>query len=156
ADWVSPGVIGFEDLIGGGDFDFNDVVFQVELGAPAGTPTPPAPVDTTPPAITARLRTDTSDPARVTPPDDTANHTITSDPSITGTVLDASRIVSSRAGLDNANPATFDDVLDTLQPDGTFLLDSDRLDTIAGAPLLDGTHTLRLQATDAAGNVSQV
>jgi cyclophilin family peptidyl-prolyl cis-trans isomerase len=62
ADWVSPGVLGFEDLPAG-DFDFNDVLIAVQFGAPTGTPPPP--VDTTPPApatFTLAPESDTGDP----------------------------------------------------------------------------------------------
>lgn len=157
ADWVTPGTIGFEDLFGAGDSDFNDAIIQVQFGAVAGTPTPPAPpppTDTTAPALAAQLSTDTFDPARVTPPNDTRADGITANAAISGTVTDASPISIFLASVDSTLGTDFDDISDVLQPNGTFALSRARLEAIAGAPLADGPHTVRLRASDAAGNVS--
>jgi len=47
----SGNVFGFEDLTGGGDRDFNDMVLRVDFEAPQGGPTPSG--DTTPPDLAA-------------------------------------------------------------------------------------------------------
>lgn len=149
-DWLGENILGIEDLTGGGDRDFDDLVFRMVFGVPEGVPLD----DGAAPTITARLNQDTFDPARAAPPQDTRNDNITADPSITGTVLDMNRITVFRASVDTANPQA--NILDTLQPDGTFLLDRARLEQIRGTTLVDGVHTLRLQAADEFGNTTAV
>ena len=101
--------------------------------------------DTQAPLIAAALVHDTGrDPA----------DGLTFDPSIGGTVTDASAITSFQAGLDDASSAEFADILDQLEPSGSFTLDQAALEAINGGPLADGTHALHLQASDVAGNTS--
>ncbi len=98
-------------------------------------------VETEAPTITARLSHDTGRDA---------TDRLTSDPTVVGTIADFSQIAVFRAGLDGS---AFADVLDTLQG-GAFTLDPARLTAIAGGPLANGSHTLRLQAEDEHGNRS--
>ena len=106
------------------------------------------------------------DPPDIDPPDIVAalaNDTgldnsdgITTDPTITGSITDASEIASFRAGFNDTPLTDFVDVTPSLQPDGSFVLDPVQLDTIAGEPLADGTYTLHLQASDAGGLTSDL
>ncbi|HJT77647.1 MAG TPA: DUF4114 domain-containing protein, partial [Gemmataceae bacterium] len=89
-----PGLgFGFEDGLGGGDRDFNDLVTRVEFGTPQGMaappPGPPSPITAPspapakpriPPSLTARLSDDTA-PGGTTNADG-----LTSDPAVAGTV----------------------------------------------------------------------
>lgn len=102
-------------------------------------------VDTIPPVILASLAHDTGS---------STSDEITSDPTVSGRITDASRIAGLRAGFDNAEGASFLDVSAGLLPDGTFTLDRNLLAHVFGATLSDGQHALHLQAADAAGNVS--
>jgi len=72
---------------------------------------------------------------------------ITSNPAVTGSALDDGTVVRFRAGLDEMLPEDFVDVTADLQG-STFFFTRERLEQILGAPLTDGPHTLRLQATD--------
>ena len=99
--------------------------------------------DTTAPVIDARLDHDTGPGA---------DDGITSSAAIAGTVVDASPITLLRVGVDGA---PLFDVLDRLA-DGMFLLDASTLAAAHGGPLVDGPHTVLLQARDEAGNVSAV
>ena len=102
--------------------------------------------DTTAPVIAAALLNDTA----------TNSDGISADATITGTVTDASGIVSLRAGLDNTLPVDFTEITAVLQPGGQFTLDLSQLTLINGDELLDGSHTLYLQAVDAVGNSSEL
>ncbi|WP_017719654.1 Ig-like domain-containing protein [Kamptonema formosum] len=102
--------------------------------------------DETPPAITAALTNDTG----------TEADGITSDPSVAGIITDVSEIVNFRAGLDEMPVGSFVDVLADLQENGSFSFNRQRLEEISGAALADGEHTLKLVATDAAGNESSL
>lgn len=79
---------------------------------------------------------------------------ITSDPTITGTVVDASQIVAFRASVDVANPSV--NILAAVNQQGRFTLDRNRLEQILGGTLEDGAHTVYLQAVDQYNNVSQI
>ncbi|BAS59966.1 YD repeat protein (plasmid) [Leptolyngbya boryana NIES-2135] len=79
---------------------------------------------------------------------------ITSDPTITGTVLDANQIVAFRASVNDANPTV--NVLAAVDAQGRFMLDRARLEQILGSTLSDGTQTVYLQAVDQYNNVSQI
>jgi hypothetical protein len=81
------------------------------------------------------------------------NDRVSNDATIAGTVSDASPIASLRAGF-GSDPAGFTSILDVLQGDGRFTLDAARLATIHGGALADGGYTLRLLASDLAGNTS--
>ena len=52
------------------------------------------------------------------------------------------------------HPEDFTDAFDQLRKDGSLSLDADQLTEINGGPLADGPHTLRIHASDAAGNDS--
>ena len=84
----------------------------------------------------------------------TDGHTI--DATIRGTVSDKSSIIDFRVGIDAMQPGSFVNVLPNLQPDGTFRIYPAQLAAIAGKPLVDGLHTLRLQAKDEYGNKSGI
>ena len=60
---------------------------------------------------------------------------LTSDPTMAGTVTDASTIAHFRAGFDATPPASFVDVLADLGAGGHFLFDRARLDAISGGSL---------------------
>lgn len=135
--FLSPGVIGVEDQFGGGDNDFDDLVFSMNIL--------PAEGDVFAPNITATLVNDTGR---------SATDKITSDPKIQGTVTDESPIVKFEAQLSNGS---FVDVTNTLQPDGSFIFDETTLETIIGQPLAnlnDGSLSFRLRATDEPGNIT--
>ncbi|WP_223300941.1 FG-GAP-like repeat-containing protein [Oscillatoria nigro-viridis] len=103
------------------------------------------PNDTTPPAIAATLTNDTG----------TSNSDrITSNPTIGGTVTDSSSIASFRAGFDDTPIAEFADITSLLGSNGSFTLSRTQLETIRRNPLRDGNYTLRLIASDSAGNTS--
>src|SRR6267143_665590 len=97
------------------------------------------------PAVTQGLASDTGISA--------TDH-ITSNATITGTILDLNSIASFRAGFDATLPATFTDILSDLLANGTFSLTTTRLNQISGGTLSDGTHTLHVQAVDSRGNAS--
>jgi hypothetical protein len=103
------------------------------------------PNDTTAPTITASLTNDTG----------TSNSDrITSNPAIGGTVTDSSSIASFRAGFDDTPTAEFTDITSFLGSNGSFTLSRAQLETIRRNPLRDGNYTLRLIASDSAGNTS--
>ncbi|MCA9262200.1 MAG: hypothetical protein KDA60_00065, partial [Planctomycetales bacterium] len=104
--------------------------------------------DNVAPELLVSLANDTA-PDRVTNTDG-----VTSDPSISGEIIDASSIQSFRAGIDTTDASSYVEVLDTLQADGSFLLDEELVAVINGGPLPDGRHTLFLIAEDQHGNVS--
>ncbi len=106
--------------------------------------------DVEPPVISARLANDTA------PGGGTNSDGITSDPVITGTIMDASAITQFRAGFDATPVQSFFDVFADVQPDGRFSFNRARLEQINGGPLADSPHTLHLQAADEHGNVSSV
>ena len=102
--------------------------------------------DTEAPVIQARLANDTGR---------SAADSVSQDPTVTGTLTDASAIVSFRAGLDATPQANFVDVLGELQ-NGNFTLSPADLALIGGGPLAQGPHTLHLIASDGEGNTSSV
>jgi hypothetical protein len=103
----------------------------------------PKPGDTTGPVIAAGLQNDTGA---------SNGDRITNNPTITGTVTDASAIASFTASLDGQSPVS---ILGTLQ-NGTFTLDNAQLREINGnSDLGQGAHSLILNATDLVGNISE-
>lgn len=102
--------------------------------------------DAMPPAITANLANDTA------PGGTTNTDKITSDPTITGTLTDTSRVTAFKAGFDDTPASNFIDVLANRNPDGSFTFDRNQLETIYGSSLPDGSHTLHLVAVDEYGN----
>ena len=103
--------------------------------------------DSNPPEISAELANDTGD-------SDTDN--ITSDPTIIGTINTESEIVSLTAGFNETSVEDFVDVTTGLLEDGSFELDEELLEDVLGENLTNGTYTLKLQATDSDGNLSEV
>ncbi|MEL7245952.1 MAG: Ig-like domain-containing protein, partial [Cyanobacteria bacterium J06573_2] len=104
-------------------------------------------LDVTAPVITASLATDSGS---------SDSDKITNNPAITGSVTDNSEITSFSAGFDDTATENFVDVLAELQG-GSFSFDAAKLKQINGdADLSEGEHTLKIIATDAVGNVSEV
>ncbi|WP_460203034.1 Ig-like domain-containing protein, partial [Scytonema sp. NUACC21] len=106
--------------------------------------------DTVGPAISATLVNDTA------PGNTTNKDSITYDPTISGTVSDAHRVIEFRAGFDSTPDVGFISVLADLKPDGTFSFDRTRLEQIYGGTLPDGIRTLHLFARDEYGNNSSI
>ncbi|MFV2069587.1 MAG: Ig-like domain-containing protein, partial [Pirellulales bacterium] len=100
--------------------------------------------DTTPPVVAAALANDTG-----------GTDGLTLDPTILGTASDNREVALLRAGLDNTPAENFVDVTSLLQAN-QFTFTRVQLEQLAGGPLADGPHTLRLQAEDASGNLSQI
>ncbi|MEH2110944.1 Ig-like domain-containing protein, partial [Nostoc sp.] len=107
-------------------------------------------LDEAAPVITAALTFDTA------PNGTTNSDLITFDPTINGSIVDASRVVEFRAGFDNTAIANFVDVLAQLRTDGTFSFNRSQLTAIYGSPIPDGVHTLHLVAQDEFGNLCEV
>ncbi|NML45874.1 phosphatase PAP2 family protein [Ramlibacter sp. G-1-2-2] len=105
----------------------------------------PANVDQTPPTLTAALQTDTGK---------SASDGITRDASVAGTASDNVAVTRLEAVLDPGSSPVFTNVTTKLQSNGSFVLDAAQLDTLAGGYLGDGAHTLRVRASDAAGNAT--
>ena len=103
--------------------------------------------DVSVPIVSAELLNDTGD-------SDTDN--ITSDPTIIGTINTESEVVSLTAGFNETSVEDFVDVTAALLDDGTFELDQELLEDVLGETLTNGTYTLKLQATDNDGNLSEV
>ena len=106
--------------------------------------------DTEAPSISAALANDTA------PDNATNNDGITFDATIVGTVTDTSQIVEFIAGFNDTTVADYVNVLPQLNEDGSFTLNQTTLEQIYGDVLPQGSHTLRLQAVDIAGNQSDV
>jgi len=104
-----------------------------------------SPNDATPPTITANLSNDTGI---------SNSDRITNNATITGTVTDASKIVSLKAGFDDTLITDFVDVSSSLNSNGSFTLNQTTLATVAGGSLQEGDRTLRLIAEDQFGNIS--
>ncbi|OUL33998.1 putative Ig domain-containing protein [Nostoc sp. 106C] len=104
--------------------------------------------DITAPIITATLARDTA------PLGQTNTDKITFDPTIAGTVIDASPILEFRAGFNNTPPTNYTNVIAQRNSDGSFSFTRAQLETIYGSTLLDGIYTLHLQAKDLYGNLS--
>lgn len=107
-------------------------------------------IDQTAPVINASLLHDTAANGQ------TNSDRITFDPTITGTVIDASRIVEFKAGFDNTQVGSFTNVTGFRNADGSFTFDRSQLETIYGGTLPDGFHTLHLQAVDEFHNTSNI
>ncbi len=79
---------------------------------------------------------------------------ITTKPALSGKAIDAEAIVSLEARFDDGE--SWQDILPQLQPDGTFKLEREQLEALAVKTLLEGEHTLYLQAKDEYGNSSPI
>ncbi|NJN14069.1 MAG: hypothetical protein HC815_41845, partial [Richelia sp. RM1_1_1] len=108
----------------------------------------PVEVDTEPPIINAALANDTA------PGNTTNTDSITSDPTINGTLTDNGAIAEFTAGFDDADIANYVNVLPQRSANGNFSFDRTTLESIYGGILPDGNHTLHLLSKDASGNVS--
>lgn len=103
-------------------------------------------VDTTKPRLIAGLVEDTGS---------SQSDQITASALIGGQIIDSSAIASFKAGFDTTPLSNFVDVTPLLRADQTFILDSSVLKQINGhTELSQGQHTLKLLATDKAGNTS--
>ena len=105
------------------------------------------PPDTLAPTLIAALVNDTGV---------NGNDGVTSDPRIGGIATDDVGVVLLQAALDVSGSAVFSDVTASLGTGGTFTLSAAQLATLAGGTLAQGAHTLRLRASDAAGNPTTV
>lgn len=101
--------------------------------------------DNDPPLVGVSLKNDTGD---------NDSDRLTNDITIVGRATDIGFIASLRAGLDNRPLDKFRSILSLLDPSGVFTITRARLETINGAPLIDGEHTLNLRAIDDRGNVT--
>ena len=82
---------------------------------------------------------------------------ITNDPRITGQIVDSSTITEFTALFDSPESGNFVNILEQLEPDGSFTLDETVLNQInGGMDLSDGSQTLILTATDEAGNTLEI
>ncbi|NET42562.1 Ig-like domain-containing protein [Okeania sp. SIO2B3] len=103
--------------------------------------------DVSVPIVSAELLNDTGE-------DDSDG--ITSDPTIIGTINTESEVVSLTAGFNDTSVEDFVDVTTALLEDGTFELDQELLEDVFGDTLTNEAYTLKLQATDSNGNLSEV
>ena len=142
-------------------------VTPVPTPTPSPTPTPtpePDPVDLTPepepdPEPEPIDQTDTIAPEiQISLQNDTGinGDLITADPSISGTITDENPITAVTVGLDDTPVAEFTDILDRLNENQQFVLTPAILEEINGSPLSEGEYTIKLTATDAVGNSSEV
>ncbi len=121
-----------EDVFGNGDFvDGEFLYLEADIG------------DVTPPDVTVDLLYDTG----ASPTDGK-----TSDGSLTGMVDDQSPVQLTvfiadaneiESGIERQG-----DITDLLQPNGTFVIEQDRLELILGRPLEDETYFVTVEATD--------
>ncbi|MBP0019991.1 MAG: DUF4114 domain-containing protein, partial [Cyanobacteria bacterium SBLK] len=157
-------------LARGSDRDYNDIVFKVEGASHVGIPAiddlmdaemewresetgeqilaelncPGVGEDGEAPVLEVRLGNDTGR---------SGEDGITFDGEIVGTVTDESGITQLRLSFDGTN---FVEITGDLGEDGSFALDSDRLEALLGESLPEGEQTLYFQATDEYGNISEV
>ncbi len=99
--------------------------------------------DVTPPVITASLFNDTGE--------DNLDG-ITNDATVTGIVTDESGVSSLQASFVGSSNTV--EIINQVNADGSFTLDSNQLETIKGSPLVDGDYQLNLTAFDNFGNSS--
>jgi hypothetical protein len=78
---------------------------------------------------------------------------ITSEAMMSGQVSDRGAIDTFMADFDAAASTNSFSMLDQVNPDGSFVFDAARLNTITGIPLADGPHELSLEARNAAGAI---
>lgn len=102
-------------------------------------------LDTSPPVVTIQLVNDTG----VSPTD-----RITSDLRMIGVIQDASPILLFHGWLDDQYQFQhgYNNLLESLRPDGTFSFGHADLDRMNGAPLAGGSHVLHLLVVDDHGN----
>ena len=80
----------------------------------------------------------------------TATDGTTADPTVSGSVSAANTLVSLRAGLGTAPPASFTDITATIA-NGAFTVTPTQLTALNGGTLPDGRYVLHLIATDVLG-----
>jgi hypothetical protein len=99
------------------------------------------------PVLTASLANDTG----------SSDHDgLTSDPTVRGSVQGVGPISSLLAGLDGGPADPTVNVTNLLGASGGFVLDRATLDRLAGGRLVDGPHSLQIEAVDAKGRRSAV
>lgn len=79
---------------------------------------------------------------------------LTFDPAIAGIVTSAHPVTALRVGFADRQISEAADATADLQADGTFSLSRARLEALLGGSLADGSYTLRFQAGDDQGHVS--
>ena len=87
---------------------------------------------------------------------DSYTDSITSDPTIAGTITDNNAITRVLLAIDDSAPLTDITGNPALQVDGSFAFDLSFFETLLGGPMTDGDYTLRMQAQDEFGNSSAV
>jgi RHS repeat-associated protein len=107
-------------------------------------------LDTTAPLIQAGLAYDTA------PNGQTNTDSLTSDPSIQGTVTDNGSVAQLRAWFNGQTHDQAQSVQPSPNGNGQFQLSRAQLETIYGRLLGDGQYTFNLEAVDGAGNASTV
>ncbi|SCX42366.1 Ig-like domain-containing protein [Nitrosospira sp. Nsp1] len=122
--------------VAGNSSEFSQTITRAEI--PNGG-------DTILPQLNAALASDTGS---------STTDGITSNASISGTASDNVAIASLLAGFDATPAAQYREIVSYIANNGEFVLDLARLESIFGGTLTDGSHTLHLQAFDAAGNAS--
>ncbi|MCG2592459.1 Ig-like domain-containing protein, partial [Ramlibacter sp. XY19] len=151
-------VLGFTTAAGDGSFSFGGIALEAGANAldlratdAAGNSASQAYTftrqvgDATAPVLTAALQSDTGR---------SASDGVTRDAGIAGRASDDTAVTAFEVALDPGSAPLFSDAMAQLQADGTFTFTHAQLATLAGGTLADGTHVLRLRATDAAGNSS--
>ncbi|MCA9137899.1 MAG: hypothetical protein KDB00_14105, partial [Planctomycetales bacterium] len=141
----SAGQIAFSDLplLLGENLFTATVVDVVGNASQANLLVTRLPTDVTPPAISLRLISDTGV---------SSTDRITRVADVIATITDEHAIASLTATIDSSAAV---DVTSLLEPNGSLLLDGATLAAFGGGVLADGTHTLRLSATDAFGNSAE-
>lgn len=102
--------------------------------------------DITPPLLNISLTDDTGD---------SDQDSITSNPTVSGTVLDDSGISALELTIPQISATTFD-VTAEVNGDGSFVFERSFIESLIGTSLEDGDYTFELVATDGLGNVSDL
>lgn len=117
--------VAVEDLTGGGDQDFNDIVVKADFLAPPARPLTVTPIGGGGP---------------------------TSNPAFSGTVPGGRSAAKRLTGSIDGKPPV--DIIRFVQPDGHFTIDKPLLVAINHGPLSEGKHTLHLVETRPDGTTS--
>jgi len=109
--------------------------------------------DATAPTISGALLNDTGRPDLP----GTASDRVTGDPTVGGAIADAHALAAVWVSIKEVFDG-FTDVKDdpAIQPDGSFVFDRAFFEALLGAPMSDGSYTLRLEADDTFGNTSPI
>jgi RHS repeat-associated protein len=100
-----------------------------------------------PPQLQAGLANDTA-PGGVINSDG-----ITSDATISGSIINAQAGMKLRAGFGNVASTSFVDVTSSIGTDGRFTLNRVKLEQVFGQPLVEGTQTIHLRLESTAGTL---